>query len=165
MEEDGALRFVVDGTAGRLARWLRILGFDVEYVAACEPSIVAGIARRSGRKAITRSAGLLQRLGSDCILLVSERLDDQIRQFLKEAGTETCDLFSRCNVCNAKLERIDKQQVRGRVPEYVYLNHDRFSACPVCGRYYWQGTHWKRMLEEIERITGGQINGAAEGDH
>lgn len=152
-------RLLVDGTAGRLARWLRIFGLDVEYVGACEPSSITRLARQSGRKAVTRNRNLAGRLRGAAILLQSERLDEQLKQVIGELGRERCEVFSRCNICNAKLAGVAKERVRGRVPEYVYMNHDRFSACPVCGRYYWQGTHWQHMLAEIEAVLEGKRHG------
>jgi uncharacterized protein with PIN domain len=146
-------RFLVDRTAGRLARWLRILGFDVEYVATCESRAIANLARQSQRRTVTRNRGLAERLGAESILLESEHLEDQLRQVVETVGREACDPFSRCNVCNAELVDVDKDRVRGRVPEFVYAHHDDFSVCPACGRYYWRGTHWDRMAERIKQIV------------
>lgn len=156
MQAQNSLKFLVDRTAGRLARWLRILGFDAEYAATCDPATIVRLARQSGRKTITRNGSLAQRLGKDSMLLESEHVADQLRQVIGEVGAERCDPFSRCNICNAKLVPIAKEDTKGRVPEYVYVNHDLFSVCPVCGRYFWQGTHWQRMREVIERIVGGK---------
>ena len=156
MQAQNSLKFLVDRTAGRLARWLRILGFDVEYVAASDPSAIVRLARQSARTTLTRNSSLAERLGKDSMLLESERVDDQIKQVIDEVGAGRCEPFSRCNVCNAKLVPVRKDSLKGRVPEYVYMNNDRFSVCPVCGRYYWQGTHWQRMRQVIERILGDE---------
>ena len=152
-------RFLVDRTAGKLARWLRILGLDVEYIATCEPAAVVRAARQSGRKTITRSSGLARRLGVNSILLRSEQLGQQIRQVLDDVGVSSCQPFTRCNICNARLVETPKEEVKGRVPNYVYMNHEVFSVCPVCGRYYWHGTHWRRMLEVIREMTEGKVDG------
>ena len=145
-------RLLVDRTAGRLARWLRILGLDVEYVATCDPSVLAREARQSGRRVLTRSRVLAERLGGGALLLADDDLAAQVRQVVGEIGPAECDAFSRCNLCNAKLAEVPRESVEGRVPAYVFENHDRFAACPVCGRYFWQGTHWRHMLGEIESI-------------
>lgn len=158
MGEGIAIKLLVDRTAGRLGRWLRILGFDVEYVATCDPSKIAKIARQTGRKAITRTRSLAERLGADSILLKSERLDEQIRQVVCTFGTGVCEPFSRCNICNTELEDIPKEEVKGRVPDYVYRTHDDFAVCPVCGRYYWRGTHWQEMARRIDEILRGCDN-------
>jgi hypothetical protein len=54
---------------------------------------------------------------------------------------------------------IPKESLEGRVPAYVYSHHERFSACPVCGRYYWQGTHYRHMLGAIEAVLEGKRDG------
>jgi uncharacterized protein with PIN domain len=153
MEAQSELRFLVDRTAGKLARWLRILGFDAEYIATCEPASIARQARQSGRRVVTRNKRLADRLGADAMLLESEQLEEQIRQVVAGVGPELCDPFSRCNVCNARLVGVEKEQVKGRVPRYVYSHHEDFAVCPICGRYYWQGTHWRNMADEITRIV------------
>jgi hypothetical protein len=153
-------RFIVDRTAGRLARWLRILGLDVEYLSTCDPSTIAKRTRQSGKIAITRNRDLAARLKESSMLLRSEHLRDQIEQVLQAVGPQNCEPFSRCNICNARLEPVRKELVRGRVPAYVYSHHDKFSVCPVCGRYYWKGTHWDSMAREIENIVGGGRNGS-----
>ena len=159
MHSQNDLKFLVDRTAGKLARWLRVLGFDVEYAATSDLPAIARLARQSGRKVITRNRSLTHRLGADSILLGSEHLREQLRQVVDHVGAERCEPLSRCNICNARLAGVEKRFVEGRVPEYVYLNHDRFSVCPVCGRYYWHGTHWHKMIGEIEKIVGGKYHG------
>ncbi len=150
--------FLVDSTAGKLARWLRILGFDVEYVAGCDPPAVARLARQSGRTVLTRSGEVAARMGGASILIVSEHLRGQLGQVLESVGPDTCRPFTRCNICNAELERVEKKTVRGRVPEFVYETQESFSSCPKCGRYFWHGTHWANMLEQVRQIVEGDLD-------
>ncbi|MGQ9809919.1 MAG: Mut7-C RNAse domain-containing protein [bacterium] len=152
MEKPGAARFIVDRTVGKLGRWLRILGFDVEYLPTCEVCEISRYARKTGRIAITRIRSLSERLGENSILLETGTLDNQIRHILRIYGIEACNPFSRCSVCNIQLLFVDKDAVRGRVPEYVYNNHDEFAVCTSCGRYYWRGTHWREMHEKISKL-------------
>lgn len=147
---------MVDRTAGKLARWLRILGFDTEYLATCDPAEISKKARQSGRKAITRNRDLAERLVGDAVLLASDNLKEQLVQVLRQAGADRCRPFSRCNICNTRLTKVEKQLVEGRVPRYVYENHDEFAVCPVCGRYYWKGTHWRSMVTEIQQLMEGK---------
>lgn len=145
-------KFLVDRTAGKLGRWLRILGFDVEYVPTCEVAEITRRARISRRVALTRTKAVAQRLGEGAILLESDSLEQQIRQILRIYGWESCNPFSRCSVCNTELVTVDKEAVKGRVPEYVYQNHNEFSVCTTCGRYYWRGTHWQEMSRKINDL-------------
>ena len=160
--EAASPRFLVDGTAGKLARWLRVLGFDAAYVSECEPRVVARLARQSGRTVLTRSREVAGRLGGSrpggsSILIESEHLRGQLEQVVESVGRDACRPFSRCNICNRKLERVEKETVRGRVPEFVYETQEAFSSCPECGRYFWHGTHYANMLEQVRLIV--------EGDH
>lgn len=148
------VRFLVDRTAGKLARWLRILGLDADYIATCDMPPIVKLARQSGRIVITRNRRLIERLGEG-ILLESDTVEEQVRQVVRAVGREKISLFSRCSVCNVELQQVEKDTVKGRIPEYVYENHDEFAICPSCGRYYWKGTHWERMKEDIEKIVGG----------
>jgi len=148
-------RFLVDGTAGKLARWLRVLGFDVAYVSECEPRVVARLARQSQRTVLTRSREVADRLGGSSILIESEHLRGQLEQVVESVGRDACRPFSRCNICNRRLERVEKESVRGRVPEFVYETQESFSACPECGRYFWHGTHYANMLEQVRLIVEG----------
>jgi uncharacterized protein with PIN domain len=91
--------------------------------------------------------------------LISEHLADQVRQVVDKVGSDECAPFSRCNTCNAVLIPVARDSVKGRVPVYVYEHHDRFSMCPVCGRYYWRGTHWHIMERKIEEMMGGTHDG------
>jgi len=138
-----------------LARWLRILGLDVEYSAAGDRSAVSRLARQSGRTVVTRNVALADRLRGSAILLGSEDLERQLRQVANTVGIEACSAFSRCSECNAPLEEVSKESVRGRVPAYVFRTQERFSICPVCGRYYWHGTHWQHMLDRVARALEG----------
>ena len=145
----------MDGTAGRLAHWLRILGLDVEYSPVAERSAILRLARQSGRKVVTRNTALAERLRGAAILLASQDLEGQLRQVVRGLGAGRCKAFSRCSECNAVLEEVSKESVRGRVPVYVFRTQDRFSVCPVCGRYYWHGTHWRHMLGRVARALEG----------
>lgn len=144
--------FLVDRTAGRLARWLRILGFDTQYMPTCDAAAIARRARQQGRTVVTRNGDLSERLGAKGILLTSGQIEEQIRQVVEEVGSENLAPFSRCNACNERLIPVPRESVEGRVPAYVYEHQKKFSMCPACGRYYWQGTHWRIMRQEIERI-------------
>ncbi len=156
MDTESCPKFLADQTAGKLARWLRILGLDVDYIAACEPERILKQARRTGRKVITRNKEVARKFPTGVILLESSKLHSQIKQILNLVGRGWIDPFSRCNICNAKLIEVEKQKVRGRVPEYVFNTHDEFSMCPVCGRYYWQGTHGQKMQEQLTKVMEGR---------
>jgi hypothetical protein len=160
MEAHEEPMFLVDRTAGRLARWLRVLGFDVDYADTCEVSAIARWGRRTGRTVLTRNRELAERMGASSILIMDEHLTGQLRQVVEQVGVDACKPFTRCNICNARLKPVPRDSISGRVPDYVYSNHERFSTCPVCGRYYWHGTHWESMNRKVNAI----LEGVGDGD-
>ena len=127
---------------GKLARWLRILGYDVSYSNRYGDEEIIQIALEEDRIILTRDTGLLKRNPAvRCLLIESGNLDEQARQVLRSFSTGSFNLFSRCLECNRELEPADKESVFERVPPYVYLTQDQFAVCPDCQRVYWAGTH------------------------
>ncbi len=153
-QRPGEPRFLADAMLGRLARWLRYLGYDTAYDARAGDAALAGRALREGRTLLTRDHGLLERWPlSGAVLVESDRPSDQLRQVVN-----TLDLAwrgrerTRCTVCNGILRPLPAEEARDRVPAFVFATRDRFTRCPDCGRIYWEGTHAARMREALELI-------------
>jgi uncharacterized protein with PIN domain len=143
-------RFIADVMVGKLARWLRVLGFDVAYSNKYEDDEIIRIAEAENRVILTRDTGLDARPGqAQCILIESGDYEDQIQQVLRKFGLKEFDMFSRCLECNTSLQKVDKEAVFEKVPPYVYLTQDRFAVCPSCDRVYWHGTHADEMLKRL----------------
>ncbi len=143
-------KFVADVMVGKLARWLRVLGFDVAYSNRYEDGEIIRIAEAEGRIILTRDTGLAgRRTRARCLLIASGGYKEQIRQVLGTYHLTVFDTFSRCLECNTPLETIDKESAFERVPPYVYLTQDRFAICPSCRRIYWHGTHAEDMLKRL----------------
>ena len=137
---------------GRLARWLRVLGYDVDYSNRYEDNQILDLARRDGRIILTRDTGLQSRAGSlDCLLIRSDSYREQVRQVLDTCALHDASPFSRCLDCNHPLEDVDKETVFEQIPPFVYLTHDRFALCRSCGRVYWHGTHAENIEAQIAR--------------
>ena len=148
------MRFIADVMVGRLARWLRVLGFDVAYSNAYEDAEIVRIAEQEKRIILTRDTGLAAcRNRSECLLIQSEDYREQIRQVLGKFELRNFSVFSRCLECNVAVKDIDKESVFEQIPPYVYLTQERFAICPSCSRIYWHGTHADRMLKQIP-LTG-----------
>lgn len=145
-------KFLVDDMLGRLARWLRILGYDAAYSAGLEDRELARRARAEGRVLLTRDMRLARRRGLQALLVESELLEEQLRQVIKEFGLCADESHTRCSLCNVPLEAIPKAEVESRVPPYVWQTQEHFMLCPECGRLYWRGTHWQRMREKIAEL-------------
>jgi uncharacterized protein with PIN domain len=142
--------FVADVMVGKLARWLRVLGFDVLYSNTYDDDEVIQIAEGEKRVILTRDRRLARRrTPAKCFLIESGDYKQQLQQVLRSFNLKDFKLFSRCIECNARLEEADKEVVFDKVPPFVYLTQDRFAQCPACDRIYWHGTHTQEMLKQI----------------
>lgn len=137
---------------GTLAKWLRILGYDTLFDPALNDHQLVRLARAENRLLLTRDRQLAQRRGVRVLLVVSEHLDDQIRQVVVDLELEPVRTFSRCPVCNEPLELMDHSAAQARVPVYVAQSHETFKNCPACQRIYWRGSHWQRMEEQLAQL-------------
>jgi uncharacterized protein with PIN domain len=145
------IKFIADVMVGKLARWLRVLGFDVLYSNKYDDDEILRIAEAENRIILTRDTGLAARAGnSRCLFIENDNYREQIQQVLRWFGLKDFAVFSRCLECNNLLEDVDKEVVFNDVPPYVYLTQDRFARCPSCRRIYWHGTHADEMLKRLQ---------------
>ena len=151
---DPAPRFVVDAMLGRLARWLRVLGYDALYSADAEDSALVRRAMADDRILLTRDVELARRRGVRVLLISDDRVENQLHEVAKSLSLTAREAFSRCLNCNARLVDSDRAQARDLVPPYVFATQTRFRRCPNCGKVYWRGTHWAHMLATLESAGG-----------
>ncbi len=144
-------RFLADRMLGRLAKWLRILGYDTRYLHHGSRETLRALASREGRILLTREHGTWgEHPGS--VLVWSDHVHEQLRQLVEGAWIRPDPerAFHRCPVCNRALVEADEASARDHVPEYVFYRHrSGFRMCPGCGRYYWSGTHRDRMRAQL----------------
>lgn len=150
----GDVRFLVDSTAGRLARWLRLIGFDTGYSGAAADYRLVHRARAEGRILLTRRKTATLLPWAPAIHLQSDQLDEQLEQVARRFRPPDKAL-TRCSICNSPLEDVTRESVRHRVPRFVYNTAPAFSTCPGCGRVYWQGTHYAKIKERWSNLRGG----------
>ena len=134
---------------GKLCKLLRTCGIDASY--SNEGMAILLDARREQRVILTRNTHLRDKKDV-CFLELSdprEQLENVIEHFKLR---KEIHLFSRCIECNAELESVSKTSVKGKVPYFTYKNFQQFAQCPQCGRVYWKGSHYKKMLEEIKYV-------------
>jgi len=136
------MQFIADVMLGKLARWLRILGYDVAYSNKFSDDAIVRTALSENRVILTRDVQLARRKTvRKALLIESQTLDDQIREVVREFRLPPPKPLTRCIQCNLLLTSIDKNEIFNSVPPFVYLAHDRFAICPNCHRVYWAGTH------------------------
>ena len=149
--------FVVDVNVGRLAKWLRVMGYDTLLHREGGDNDLVRIALREGRVLVTRDSGIAQRrvarLGQMRVVhIVDHDLHSQLCQLVRDLHLNLDSGFSRCVCCNELLRSVAKQEVEGRLPPYVCQTQCQFMECPQCCRLYWRGTHWANMMEELGRV-------------
>lgn len=152
------MRFIADAMLGKLAKWLRILGYDAEYYGGEDDDALVLMARGQGRSILTRDTRLAPKLGpEECLFVRDNDTMAQLAQVVSELGlaVEPGRMFTRCTVCNGELVPVPKDEVRGVVPEYTLSVRSEFLKCPGCGRVYWEGTHRRRIFERLRRVGGG----------
>ena len=153
------MRFIADMMLGRLARWLRLYGYDTLYGIEDDEEIIRA-ALSEGRVILTRDSGLAERarkLGAEAFLLRSNTLKEQVKE-LKRLGVEFKELFpanARCPKCNGPIRPASKEEVKGKVPPKVYELYDEFYICQNCGQIYWPGRQWREMLRIDKKLRKG----------
>jgi len=151
------MKFIADIMVGKLARYLRMAGFDVLYDNQYDDDEILEIAKDQNRIVISRDSLMFKRrefrtkkLGY--VFIEYDGLGDQLRQVRDEMGIDISPRFSRCIECNRLLEPVDKEKVKEKVPPYVYKTQQSFMHCPDCDRYYWCGTHYENMIKNIAKM-------------
>jgi len=150
------VKFLADAMVGKLARWLRILGYDTLYFKKIDNDRLIELAQSEERWLITRDARLIDRRpGLPHTLIRDDHLKQQLRQIVQELHlSPSAGLLTRCIECNSVLESIPKKQAQPAVPSYVFRTQEQFSRCPHCGRLYWKGTHEEKIRAKVKELIG-----------
>ncbi len=152
-------KFIVDHNVGKLAKWLRMLGYDTLFFNGDNDSQMVSAALSEGRIILTRDTQIIKRRvvtsgKLKALLLRSDNPGEQIKQVV-----ETLNLggharpFTLCLECNKPLEERSKEEVKDRVPPYVFKTQEHYVECPSCHRIYWKGTHWQAMIKKVAVFT------------
>jgi len=150
------IRFAADRMLGRLARMLRLLGYDTIYSPDTTTAQLSEIARRGERVVLTR--GVLQKRFphvSNVVRMGSECAPEQLREAVKRFRLDTrAGLWKRCTLCNGAIECIDKAPVQHAVAPRVFQVYDEFFRCSGCGHVYWRGSHVERISRNLRILLG-----------
>ena len=157
--------FVLDIHLGRLARLLRLLGFDTLYRNDYDDAELSRLSSEEHRILLTRDRGLLKRsIVSHGYCVRSSHAREQIREVVRRFDLGRCiHPFARCLSCNGVLESVSKQAVADRLPAKVLAVQEEFKMCPQCGRVFWKGTHFAR-LQGIVATVKNNTSGAWQPD-
>ncbi|MDH5815933.1 MAG: Mut7-C RNAse domain-containing protein [Candidatus Nezhaarchaeota archaeon] len=153
-------KLLLDGMCGKLARWLRFLGLDVEYLKEADDETLILRAEETGRVIVTRDQDLHLRAvkkGVKSILLTSTDHVDNMSKLLRELNVkiELPPKETRCPLCNSKLREVDPEPVMHLLPSRdIAQRYKKFWLCESCKKVYWIGSHWrniKKVLSQVER--------------
>ncbi len=159
-------KFIVDSNVGKLARWLRVMGYDTTFIKSIADDELIDLALAEGRIVLTKDTQLTRRrVVADgkvkIILIEDDNPKEQLLQVMRGLDLD-CQIrqFTRCLECNQNLVQKSKEEIKGLVPPYVFRTQTQYMQCPLCHRIYWRGTHWQRMREELDKLARRLIKGA-----
>ena len=152
-------KFACDRTLGRLAKWLRIIGYDTIYWSTTDDAKLLETCHAENRILLTRNANLLknaakQNVKGDVIFyfIPENSVWNQLKNIVNAFELTRKNNLNLCSECNTEVLKVEKSDVEGHVPEYVFETQDNFTRCPKCGKYYWQGSHVTRMTGRLDEI-------------
>jgi uncharacterized protein len=150
--------FILDVHLGRLAKLLRMLGFDSLYRNNFEDSEIINISLKEKRIILTRDKGLLKRKAvTHGYWIKSTKPRRQIQEVVKRFDLlSQIRPFHRCMVCNGIINKIDKTAGIHNLPAAAALYYKEFYTCLTCGRIYWKGSHYNKMLAHINELRNSQ---------
>jgi uncharacterized protein with PIN domain len=145
--------FIADVHLGKLARMLRLLGFDTLYSNVFTPPQLRALANEHDRVLLSRSSSFVAELTVHSVVIRSEEPEMQLQQVVQQFGLQhAVRPFSRCLVCNGLLLTVPKEHIVSLLEKNTSAFFDKFWQCTACLRIYWKGSHYYRMLALVERV-------------
>jgi uncharacterized protein with PIN domain len=149
------IKFLADRMLGKLAKELRMLGYDTIYYRGENAYPLIKLAREEGRVILTRNTKLLPKRPEDHIIRVMQDQPPlQLRELIqkKVISLNEENLFSRCLLCNILLDEIPREEAEGKVPDFIFYQQREFFRCPQCLRIYWKGSHQDHMQKKVKGL-------------
>ncbi len=148
------MKFAADRMLGKLATWLRFLGYDTLYSDNKKDDQFLALANE-GRILLSRNTKIESKMAPEGFVFIRDndpkaQLQDVVRVLGLKPDPQR--FFTRCSLCNGGVESVEPADVLGHVPDHVWTSHTRFSRCKGCGKIYWPGTHLKQSRKEIDRL-------------
>lgn len=148
------MKFIADVMLGKLARWLRLMGYDTAYDSSISDEDLMHKAHQEDRIILTMDHALAEQSPQGLALLIkSQNLEDQLQQVVKHFKLDPySNLFERCTICNTPVVEIAKSEIKEEISPYVYSSYNQFWRCPTCKRLYWEGSHLDQAKKFLEKI-------------
>ena len=154
------IKFIADNNVGKLARWLRLMGYDTLLFNQEDDSQMIITALNEDSVILTKDVQFMKRRlvinGTlKVVLIEQEAPGTQIREIVKALDLDYHFApFSLCLECNRALLARSKEEVQNLVPPRVFETQTQYMECPSCHRIYWQGTHWQAMVKKLQDLKG-----------
>ena len=145
------VKYLADSMLGRLAKWLRIMGYDTHYLSFYRKEDMSSLIQE-GRTLLSRHRKTINRYPGS-LMIHSDHVKEQLNEIRNEfqLKPDRSHWFSRCLICNVLLKKAEIEHLRVNVPDYILNgNPTSLRICPSCGRCFWPGSHRKRMLNQLE---------------
>jgi len=147
-------KFLLAENLNRLARYLRMLGYDAAVYKKISFSNRIRLVNKDKRVYLTRSKKEAKsNIKFARKQIISEIIWEQLQELQDYISYSEKHLFSRCLECNKKLYSIEKEKIKALVPDFIYAEHDNFYLCRKCGRIYWLGSHSQEMEKTLKKFT------------
>jgi uncharacterized protein with PIN domain len=141
------MKFIADVMLGRLARFMRFAGYDVEYDSKATDDFLFQRARY--KTLLTRDRELARRASKRKVYFVQTTgAENQLEEIQKQFPLKNTS--PRCLLCNRSIVRVAKKKISHLVPPFVYRTQERFFRCKCCNQIYWKGTHFDRLSRVIQ---------------
>jgi len=144
--------FIADCHLGKLAKYLRLMGFDTLYFNSIDDNDLVEIADLQKRIILTRDKALNERDKAPTFYLKPIDNLEQLKVLQEHFSIKSYRLIGRCIVCNTQLQSVEKSEIEDRIPQKVKHYFREFEICPACSRIYWHGDHYKRMMNTVDAI-------------
>ena len=151
-------RFLLDGMLGSLASWLRICGYDSVYYVDMNDDGLLVAAIKENRILLTRDKQLHERCKKynvTSIYILGNSIVEKLGYLDKKLGIALTPSSSRCSQCNSEIKPIKKESIKNQVPVNSYMHYDEFWVCESCGKIFWKGSHWNKILETLNLVQRG----------
>jgi uncharacterized protein with PIN domain len=147
-------KFVADVHLGRLAKYLRMCGFDTYFDTDLSDNQIIGISLKERRIILTRDRELLKnKLVTHGYWIRSMKPEKQLKEVLQKFDLKSkLNPFVRCLECNGMIEDVNKKDIKERLLQKTKDFYTEFRRCKICGNIYWEGSHYERMKKFIEAL-------------
>jgi hypothetical protein len=145
-------KFLCDEMLGKLAKWLRLLGYDTTYLNTTDDGMLALVAEQERRILLTRDKQLSSRVKHG-LYIDSDDPDMQLIQVFSKFSLSKDRALTLCSVCGYSLITVPKEKASGKVPPKIYEIQKEFWFCSRCQKFYWKGSHYDKITDRIDKLT------------